>query len=156
MRKRCGATSRKRTVLRLSYKPSRAPRKTGAQRLAAVAKEWYPGTSYLIYDEATEKKAISQNMIQAMFVFMNQAEKELLITNAYIIPGQPAIDFVQQLTDRGVKTRILTTRWPLMMYLPSTAITSTGAMTSSMPARNSMNYVLMRKSRPSWTCHLHS
>ena len=85
----------------------RAPKDWGTE-LAAVAKELHPGTSYMIYDEATEKKAISQNMLQAMFVFMNQAEKELLITNAYVIPGQPAIDFVQQLTDRGVKTRILT------------------------------------------------
>ena len=47
-------------------------------------------------------------MIQAMFSFMDRAEEELLITNAYIIPGQPGIDFVQGLTDRGVKTRILT------------------------------------------------
>jgi len=85
----------------------REPKDWGTE-LAAVAKEWYPGTSYLIYDEATEKEAISQTMMQAMFAFMNQAEKELLITNAYIIPGQPGIDFVQQLTDRGVKTRILT------------------------------------------------
>ena len=76
--------------------------------LAAVAKELYPGTSYLIYDEATEKEAISQHMIQAMFAFMSKAEKELLITNAYIIPGPRGIDFLQQLTDRGVKIRILT------------------------------------------------
>ncbi|MEN8175782.1 MAG: phospholipase D family protein [Pseudomonadota bacterium] len=76
--------------------------------LAAVANELHPGTSYLVYDEATQSKSISQNMIQAIFAFMNQAEEELLITNAYIIPGQPAIDFFQQLTDRGVKTRILT------------------------------------------------
>jgi putative cardiolipin synthase len=43
-----------------------------------------------------------------MFGFMNLAQKELLITNAYIIPGQPGIDFIQELTDRGVKVRILT------------------------------------------------
>jgi len=82
--------------------------KDWSTELAAVAKELYPGTSYLIYDEATEKQAISQNMIQAMFAFMSKAEEELLITNAYIIPGQRGIDFVQGLTDRGVKTRILT------------------------------------------------
>ena len=76
--------------------------------LAALAGELHPGTSYLIYDEATEKDAITQHMIQAMFSFMDRAEEELLITNAYIIPGQPGIDFVQGLTDRGVKTRILT------------------------------------------------
>ena len=78
------------------------------EELAVLAKELYPGTSYLIYDEATEKEAISRNVLQAIFSFMNRAESELLVTNAYIIPGQRAIDFVQQLTDRGVKTRILT------------------------------------------------
>jgi putative cardiolipin synthase len=31
-----------------------------------------------------------------------------LITNAYIIPSECGIEFLQQLTDRGVKTRILT------------------------------------------------
>ncbi len=41
-----------------------------------------------------------------MFGFMNLAQKELLITNAYIIPAQPSIDFIQSLTDRGVNVRI--------------------------------------------------
>jgi len=78
------------------------------KELAAVAKELYPGTSYLIYDEVTEKEAISQHMIQVIFAFMSKAKEELLITNAYIIPGPRGIDFLQQLTDRGVKIRILT------------------------------------------------
>ena len=95
-----------RTAAELQAFP-REPKDWSAE-LAAVAKQLYPGTSYLVYDEATEKEAISQHLIQAMFAFMNQAEKELLITNAYIIPGQRGIDFIQQLTDRGVKTRILT------------------------------------------------
>ena len=82
--------------------------KDWSTELAAIEKELHPGTSYLIYDEATEEESISQNVMQAMFSFMNQAEQELLITNAYIVPGQRGIDFVQQLTDRGVKVRILT------------------------------------------------
>ena len=43
-----------------------------------------------------------------MFGFMGLAQQELLITNAYIIPSQPAIDFFRALTERGVKIRILT------------------------------------------------
>jgi putative cardiolipin synthase len=43
-----------------------------------------------------------------MFSFLERAQTELLITNAYIIPGEPAIDLVQRLNDRGVKVRILT------------------------------------------------
>ena len=43
-----------------------------------------------------------------MFDFFEQAETELLITNAYIIPGEPGVDMLQRLTDRGVDIRILT------------------------------------------------
>ena len=39
---------------------------------------------------------------------MGRAERELLITNAYIIPGQPAIDFIGELVGRGVEVKILT------------------------------------------------
>ena len=43
-----------------------------------------------------------------MFPCMNMAKEELLITNAYLIPSQAAVDFLQSLTDRGVRVRILT------------------------------------------------
>jgi putative cardiolipin synthase len=75
--------------------------------LTALEGELRIGTSVLAYDEATGKE-ISQNMATAMFSFLERAQNELLITNAYIIPGEPAIDLVQKLTDRGVKVRILT------------------------------------------------
>ena len=75
--------------------------------LADLESELHIGTSVLAYDEATGKE-ISQNMIAEMFSFLERAQTELLITNAYIIPGEPAIDLVQRLTDRGVKVRILT------------------------------------------------
>jgi len=78
-----------------------------AERLAEVAGELHPGTSYLVYDETTGD-AIAQNVADKMFGFMGQAQEELLVTNAYIIPGQPAIDFIQGLTDRGVRVGMLT------------------------------------------------
>lgn len=65
------------------------------------------GTSVLAYDEATEKE-VAQNMAGEMFAFLERAQHELLVTNAYIIPGEPGIDLVQRLTDRGVKVRFLT------------------------------------------------
>ena len=43
-----------------------------------------------------------------MFNFFKLAQQELLIMNAYVIPGQQAIDYMQQLNDRGVDVRILT------------------------------------------------
>ena len=78
-----------------------------SSELAGLQDELRIGTSVLAYDEATEKE-ISRNMPTAMFAFLGRAEKELLVTNAYIIPGERGIDLVQKLTDRGVKVRILT------------------------------------------------
>jgi len=65
------------------------------------------GTSKLVYDEAAEEQ-IDQSVISSMFNFFGIAKKELLVMNAYVIPGQPAIDFLQGLTDKGVDIRILT------------------------------------------------
>jgi len=65
------------------------------------------GTSLLAYDEPTSGE-IRQQMYGEMFSFFGTAEKELLITNAYLIPGEPGIQLMQGLTDRGVNVRILT------------------------------------------------
>jgi putative cardiolipin synthase len=84
---------------------------TGAQdwreRLLALRAGLHPGTSVLVYDTTTDDR-IEQNVGAEMFGFMSQAQEELLITNAYIIPGPPGIDFIRGLVERGVKVRILT------------------------------------------------
>lgn len=77
------------------------------EELAEITGEMHMGTSYLVYDETTED-AIAQNVGEKMFRFMDLAQEELLISNAYIIPGEPAIDFLSELTGRGVKIRMLT------------------------------------------------
>ncbi len=69
--------------------------------------ELHYGTSDLVYDQASAE-AIGQDVALKMFGFMDLAQEELLITNAYIIPGQSGIDFVQGLSDRGVDVKILT------------------------------------------------
>ncbi len=76
-------------------------------QLAEVAGELHIGTSKLIFDTPSEGE-IAQNVAAKIFNIMQLAQSELLITNAYIIPGQPAIDFIQSLTNRGVRVRILT------------------------------------------------
>ena len=92
-----------------------------AQELAAFPREpvdWRPvlaemektlriGTSIVAYDAATGAE-ISQNMEGAMFSFLSRAGKEVLVTNAYIIPGERGIEMTRQLTDRGGRVRILT------------------------------------------------
>jgi putative cardiolipin synthase len=88
------------------------------QSFSAEARDWtraaadfagnlHIGTSLIVYDETTEE-AISQNLAAGLFDFLNLANEELLVTNAYIIPGQPAIDIISEMTGRGVKVRILT------------------------------------------------
>ncbi|MEE4219014.1 MAG: phospholipase D family protein [Xanthomonadales bacterium] len=77
------------------------------EEFASLAGELHIGTSELVYD-TTREDAIEQNVAAVMFPWMNLAQQELLITNAYIIPSQPAIDFLQDLTNRGVSVRILT------------------------------------------------
>ena len=72
-----------------------------------LASELHIGKSLLVYDETIDN-TIAQNVADKMFGFMALAQRELLITNAYIIPGQSSIDFLKSLTDRGVKVRILT------------------------------------------------
>jgi putative cardiolipin synthase len=75
--------------------------------IASLVTELRPGTGSLVYDElATDE--VSQSMIGTMFSLFERAQQELLITNAYIIPGEPAIDFLERLDERGVDIRILT------------------------------------------------
>ena len=50
----------------------------------------------------------AENRLAESRIALSRAEQELLITNAYIIPEQPSIDFVRELTARGVRVRILT------------------------------------------------
>lgn len=77
------------------------------ERLAELEGDLRIGRSLIVYDKV-DGEEVSPDMARSLFPAMERAEKELLITNAYIIPEQPAIDFLQGLTDRGVKVRILT------------------------------------------------
>jgi putative cardiolipin synthase len=65
------------------------------------------GRSKLVYDEATAEQ-ISQNMAASMFNFYSIAKEELLIQNAYIIPADPAIEFLRERQEMGVRIRVLT------------------------------------------------
>jgi putative cardiolipin synthase len=61
----------------------------------------------MVYDEAGQDQ-ISQNVMSSMFNFFGLAKKELLVMNAYVIPAQQAVDFIQGLTASGVDVKILT------------------------------------------------
>jgi putative cardiolipin synthase len=81
--------------------------KDWSEELVHLESSLHPGTGYLVYDEVSASGA-DQSMIGTMFSIFDMAKHELLITNAYIIPGEPGIEFLQGLTARGVDVRILT------------------------------------------------
>ena len=81
--------------------------KDWSQELAELEPQLHPGTGDLIYDEVTAG-GVAQSMVARMFAIFDQAQEELLITNAYIIPGERGIEFLRSLNERGVDVRILT------------------------------------------------
>ncbi|QFU76864.1 phospholipase D family protein [Halioglobus maricola] len=73
----------------------------------ALAPELRIGRSKLVYDEAAAEQ-ITQTMKNGMFNFFNLAQEELLIQNAYVIPQEEALTFIQSKTDAGVRVRLMT------------------------------------------------
>jgi putative cardiolipin synthase len=68
--------------------------------LRQMAEQLPIGRSKLVYDE-TAQEQIDQKLISSMFNFFGIASKELFIMNAYIIPAQQGIDFLQGLGREG-------------------------------------------------------
>jgi putative cardiolipin synthase len=65
------------------------------------------GTSEVLTD-APRKDALRRHMPEAMRALFGQAERELLITNAYVIPDQDEIEHLRSITGRGTRIRLLT------------------------------------------------
>jgi putative cardiolipin synthase len=65
------------------------------------------GTSKTFTD-TPDQDAVTHHMPDAIRDLLATAQKELLITNAYIIPDQKFLDRLAELVQRGVKVRILT------------------------------------------------
>jgi putative cardiolipin synthase len=81
--------------------------KDWSQELVELEPLLHPGTGNLIYDEVSAA-GVAQSMVAKMFAIFDAAQEELLITNAYIIPGERGIEFLRTLNERGVDVRILT------------------------------------------------
>lgn len=84
----------------------RLPRDWSAE-LEALQPRLHAGRSLVVFDR-TNGDAIDQEVAATLLPAMSRATEELLITNAYIIPDTPAIDFTRQMTGQGVRVRILT------------------------------------------------
>jgi len=65
------------------------------------------GTSQ-VYSDVPTDEGLRHEMIEVIYRLVSTAERELLITNAYLIPADRGIEKMAELGKRGVKIRILT------------------------------------------------
>ena len=75
--------------------------------LAQLPGSLQSGTSR-VHTDTPDHDAVNHHMPAAIRELMATAQREVLITNAYIIPGPQAIQGMSELHARGVKVRILT------------------------------------------------
>jgi putative cardiolipin synthase len=78
-----------------------------SEEIRAEAAKLRIGRSKLIFDD-TAPGRIERNVASTKFNLFDMAQSELLIMNAYVIPAQSSIDFMQKLQNRGVDVTILT------------------------------------------------
>ena len=82
-------------------------RNWGAE-LAALPESLMIGGSTVHTDSPSRAAATRNHMPEAFRTLMRSAQREVLITNAYIIPDETFIADLQELANRGVRVRILT------------------------------------------------
>lgn len=75
--------------------------------LASGVAELVPGKAEVIYDKPGER-APSQHTLVGLQRFFRQAEKEVLVTSPYLVPGDTFFAEARKLAERGVKMKIMT------------------------------------------------
>jgi cardiolipin synthase C len=74
---------------------------------AALPKKLVPGSSHVVFDHLAAA-ATEQTMMAPIWELLLSAKDEIVILNAYLIPSEAGIEKLKEITDRGVKVRILT------------------------------------------------
>lgn len=85
-----------------------APQSWSAE-LSALQDNLHVGTSR-VYADRPAADAIEYVMLERIHDMLGAARQEVLIVNAYIIPSDRGITLLRELEDRGVKTKIPTSR----------------------------------------------
>jgi len=99
--------------------PPAAAAHPGARAIAAGQHDWtadmlalvhtlIPGRSAVHADPPSRAEGSANRMPAAFRAVMRSAEREVLITNAYVIPDATFMDDLKELAGRGVRVRILT------------------------------------------------
>jgi putative cardiolipin synthase len=76
-------------------------------RFDQIMPRMHAGTSK-VHTDTPDEGALTHHMPAAIRDLMSTARSELLIANAYVIPGQHALDRTRDLVQRGVEVRMLT------------------------------------------------
>ncbi len=80
-----------------------------SDELAALVERMSPGTSTLEYDRLVSgPEQFSHDAVMGLAELAADAQHEVLILNAYVIPGEPAMEILRGLHERGVRVRMLT------------------------------------------------
>jgi putative cardiolipin synthase len=100
---------RTRSELELAKVLARFPieRQDWSGALARLPAELHVGTSR-VHTDTPDPDALNHHMPGAIRDLVGGAKREVLITNAYIIPGEHAVARMRDQTARGVKIRMLT------------------------------------------------
>ena len=84
-------------------------RQDWTEELATLIERMSPGTSTLEYDRLIdETDEHTFDAVLGLAELVEQAQREVLIVNAYIIPGERMMEIFQNAADRGVRVRVLT------------------------------------------------
>jgi putative cardiolipin synthase len=77
--------------------------------LAALLDRLAPGTATAEFDRLLpDSHAPSQDAVVRLSEITERAQHEILIVNAYVIPGERMMEMFREATDRGVRIRVLT------------------------------------------------
>jgi putative cardiolipin synthase len=77
------------------------------ERFDRGMKEMVPGRAEVIYDKPGEREP-SQDALIGLQRFFRQAQREVLVLNPYLVPGEPFFEEAQRLEERGVDMAIMT------------------------------------------------
>lgn len=77
------------------------------ERLASAVADLVPGDAEVIYDKPGERQP-SQHALVGLQRFFRQAQREVQVANAYLVPGEPFFEVAQELEERGVDMSVIT------------------------------------------------
>ena len=84
-------------------------RRDWSEELSALVEGMSPGTSTVEYDRVLpDTAAPTQEGVVELAGIVEQAQREVLILNAYIIPGESMMQILREAVGRGVRVRALT------------------------------------------------